>query len=248
MTPQEGQLPELQTIDKPYAREKQASFLQDDNETSSSVIDAPGLPHQFIKTGFLTDSSGNGGELPQCLDKVPLFHSAHFGVDNSSTEGGDEMDSNKPPTPFSREQPGPSGTDTNLRDLSGRSRGILKRYFEETPPFALPIAHPTVAFSEPQLYHLLRVLTDETISMSFSTMERLVIDAVKGTPTVNQSRTDHFRTRDRNQRSTSRGQLDSSEEDSGAEPNTEPRPTTSQEIRLMDKITTRNLTVLQRWP
>ena len=49
-----------------------------------------------------------------------------------------------------------------------------------------------MAFTEPQVYHLLRVLTDETLSRSFSTMERMVVDAVRGNPTVAPSRTAHF--------------------------------------------------------
>ena len=42
------------------------------------------------------------------------------------------------------------------------------------------------------MYHLLRVLTDETLGKSFSAMERMVIDAVRGKPTVAPSRTAHF--------------------------------------------------------
>ena len=76
-----------------------------------------------------------------------------------------------------------------LPHLSGRSRALLKRYLEETDAFNLPVGHTTVAFTELQLYNLLRVLTEENIRMSYSTMERTVIDAVKGTPTTAPSRT-----------------------------------------------------------
>ena len=76
--------------------------------------------------------------------------------------------------------------------LSGRSRAILKEYFDEPPATRLPVGHTTVSFTEPQVYHLLRVLTDETLSRSFSTMERMVVDAVRGKPAVAPSRTSHF--------------------------------------------------------
>ena len=56
-----------------------------------------------------------------------------------------------------------------------------------------------MAFTELQVYNLLTVLSDETIRMSYSTMERMVIDAVKGAPTTAPSRTAHFRSRDRAQ-------------------------------------------------
>ena len=49
-----------------------------------------------------------------------------------------------------------------------------------------------MAFTEPQVYHLIRVLADETLSRSFSTMERMVVDASRGNPTVAPSRTAHF--------------------------------------------------------
>ena len=75
----------------------------------------------------------------------------------------------------------PSSWDVNIsaprgHELYGRSRAILQQYFETTP--SLPMFHPTEAFSESQLYHLLRVLTDKTASLSFNTMEHLVVEAV----------------------------------------------------------------------
>ena len=81
-----------------------------------------------------------------------------------------------------------------LYDLSGRTRATLKQYFDEVQPFSLPQGQPTVAFTESQLYHLLRVLTNETVSMSYKTMERMVISAVKGTPVTSKSRTVHIKT------------------------------------------------------
>ena len=58
----------------------------------------------------------------------------------------------------------------------------------------------TVAFTEPQVFHLLRVLTDEAISMTCSTMEKKVSGAVKGTQATVPSKVEQFRTRVRAQK------------------------------------------------
>ena len=87
--------------------------------------------------------------------------------------------------------------DDGLPELSGRSRALIKTYFDEAKFFNLPQGHPTVIFCESQMYHLLRILADETLSMSYTTMERMVLDAVKGTPTAVPSRTDQLRLRAR---------------------------------------------------
>ena len=57
------------------------------------------------------------------------------------------------------------------------------------------MGHRTVAFTEPQIYHLLRVLTDEAISMTCTTMEQMVIGAVKGMLATAPSRTGQFKSR-----------------------------------------------------
>ena len=80
-----------------------------------------------------------------------------------------------------------------LRELSGRSRAILKQYFEAEDPYTFPVGHRTVAFTEPQIYHLLRVLTDEAISMTCTTTEQMVIGAVKGKLATAPSRTGQFK-------------------------------------------------------
>ena len=93
-----------------------------------------------------------------------------------------------------------TGQDSKVRELSGRSRAILKQYFDEdATTINFPLGHRTVAFTEPQVYHLLRVLTDETLKMSFTAMEQMVIGAVRGAPVTSSSRTDHFRVRPRAQ-------------------------------------------------
>ena len=57
------------------------------------------------------------------------------------------------------------------------------------------MGHRTVAFTEPQIYLLLRVLTDEAISMTCTTMEQMVIGAVKGKLVTSSSRTGQFKSR-----------------------------------------------------
>ena len=79
-----------------------------------------------------------------------------------------------------------------LRELFGRSRAILKQYFEAEDPYTFPLSHTTVAFTEP---HLLRVLTDKAINMTCTTMEQMVIGVVKGKPATAPSRTGQFRSR-----------------------------------------------------
>ena len=91
----------------------------------------------------------------------------------SGTEGGDESD-------FGAEVACPSGNTgpssfagpSTGHELSGQSRTILRHFFDKAPHFRFILGHPTIAFTEPQLHHLLRKLTDETVSYSFTTMEQ----------------------------------------------------------------------------
>ena len=90
-------------------------------------------------------------------------------------------------------------TKFKLQELSGQSRALLKEYYETTDAFPLTLGHATVAFSETQFYHLLKVLTNATMRLTYTTMEKMVLDAVRGQPTTSQSHTDHFRVRARAQ-------------------------------------------------
>ena len=87
---------------------------------------------------------------------------------------------------------------SELTDFSGCSRAILKEYSDEASPIRLSVGHSTIAFTEPQIYHLLQVLADQTLNRSFSTMERMVIDAIRGSPTVALSRTAHLQSKGSN--------------------------------------------------
>ena len=124
---------------------------------------------------------------------VPVaLYGRHPFSHSSGTEGGDETGSELPVPGTSGQTPGQGTTQKEPPHLSGRSRAILKEYFDESPSTRFPVGQTTVTFTEPQVYHLLRVLTDETLGRSFSTMERMVIDAVRGKPTVAPTRTAHF--------------------------------------------------------
>ena len=128
--------------------------------------------------------------------------------------------------------PGPPGTsrfnpqpqEEVLRDLSGRSRATLKQYFEAEDPYTFPVGQRVVAFTEPQVYHLLRVLTDEAINMTCTTMERMVIGAVKGTPVTAPSRTEKFRTRARAPSPGSNRQAGSSSDELSVDIGSQPSP------------------------
>ena len=136
----------------------------------------------------------------------PLF------VTESGTEGGDESHSDS-------HVPGPStrAEQSTIPHLSGRSRAILKEYFNEATPVRFPVGHNTIALTEPQMYHLLRILTDETLRRSFTTMERMVIDAVRGAPTALPDRTAHFQIRGRSQTPMRTGTRDSSASETESE-------------------------------
>ena len=118
------------------------------------------------------------------------------------------------------------GPDGHLPELSGRSRAILKTFFADAKPFTLPLGHPTVAFSEAQVYHLLRVLSDETLRLSYSTMEKMVVDAVKGKPTVAPSKTSHFLIKNRAQAPGRWDQTDQSSSEAEYDSNTDSRAIT----------------------
>ena len=157
---------------------------------------------------YLTDASE--GELPEENEdpSIPLLYTGIPQGFESGTEGGDESSAHQ------IDQAGPSSsagqTHFKLHELSGRSRALLKEYFETTEAFRLPLGHPTVAFSETQLYHLLKILTNETMSFTYTTIEKMTLDALKGQPTTSQPRTDHFRMRTRAQTPARRDSSDSS--------------------------------------
>ena len=190
-----------------------------DDENASSICDAPALPRGAPQVHFLggqSDEEKTADEVSQ-VNPVALYDFYPFHTE-SGTEGGNDTSSQVLIPGTSKDlAPQTQPTQNRFSDLSGRSRAILKEYFDEAAPIRLPVGHSTVAFTEPQIYHLLRVLTDETLNRSFSTMERMVIDAVRGSPTVAPSRTAHFLSKGRCQTPMRRAPGDSSETESERE-------------------------------
>ena len=143
---------------------------------------------------FLTDSSeadkaGDDSGRVSC----PVFYGTIPGVSDPDTDEANRDATNENPDM----QMGATRTSTKpnageVRELSGRSRAILKQYFHDTDAYTFPVGHRSVSFTEPQIDYLLRVLTDEVINMTCSTMEQLVIGAVRGKPATLTSRHDIF--------------------------------------------------------
>ena len=193
----EFSLPELVPVTTPLVREHSETQLSAGEDTSSSIYEVPALSGLTTQGVLPTEPIEAEKTSKDEISRQGYHHTQNvtLGDTESGTEGGDESGPGTE-TVF-RVEPGTSGhiTGVPVQELSGRSRAILKQFFDETPPFSLPIGHPTVAFSEPQLYHKLKTLTNETLSQSFTTMEKMVLGAVRGAPTTAQSRTDHFRSR-----------------------------------------------------
>ena len=175
------------------------SNWQSNEDNDSSIYEVPSLPSGETRVRFLTDLSAaeKTAEEASHVD-FPILYGNNPITSESRTEGGDELEPVTLPARLNR--PSTSSVkrvNDGLPELSGRSRASLKTYFDETKSFNLPQGHPTVIFSESQMYHLLRILADETLKMSYNTMERMGLDAVKGTPTTVPSRTDQLRLRAR---------------------------------------------------
>ena len=150
---------------------------------------------------YLDDSTGGEetGDASSHISGPPLYGFTPAGGAVASTDEGSSTEASEQVLdPMRPSTSAPQ--DPQLRELSGRSRAILKQYFDEdSSTVNFPLGHRTVAFTEPQIYHLLRVLTDETLKMSCTTMEQMVIGAVRGAPINSKPRTDHFKIRSRAQ-------------------------------------------------
>ena len=150
-----------------------------------------------------TGLSGKLGALSRLLSVVStradvvacsVFYGAIPGIPDSETDVGDETVTRD----RSDRQLRTSGATVQLKErtlpeLPGRSRAIFKQNFEKADLYTFPVGQRTAAFSEPQIHHLPRVLTDQALSMSCSTMEQLAIGAVKRKPATSSSQTEHFR-------------------------------------------------------
>ena len=191
----QADLPELQVNQDQTQEVSEASFLQSEENASSSVIEPPPLPGRNEQTkvsGEQSDTnqtleSASHSEIPALygtnpFDSVPLSG-------GSSESGSENHDPGLPGT----SRAGLPVQGEVLRDLSGLGRATLKQYFETEDPYTFPVGQRVVVFTEPQVYNLLRVLTDEAINMTCSTMEKMVIGAVSGSLATAPSRTGKFR-------------------------------------------------------
>ena len=174
-------------------------FLQSEGDASSSIIEPPPLPggkNRVEDIGESSDANLTSEDISQA-ECPPLYAMNPFDSAQQSETGGESGSEVHDPGQPGTSRAGQSSQNDTLRDLSGRSRATLKQYFETEDPYTFPVGQRVVAFTEPQVYHLLRVLTDEAINMTCSTMERMVIGAVRGTPATGPSRTEKFQTRAR---------------------------------------------------
>ena len=218
--------PELQLAQNRSHDTSAVSFLQSDDEASSSVHEPPPLPGG---AGHFT-APGDHSDTTQAVDttsqsEIPLLYaSVPFGTGSASETQEDSGSEIHDPGPPGTSRFNPQPQEEVLRDLSGRSRATLKQYFEAEDPYTFPVGQRVVAFTEPQVYHLLRVLTDEAINMTCTTMERMVIGAVKGTPVTAPSRTEKFRTRARAPSPGSNRQAGSSSDELSVDLGSQPSP------------------------
>ena len=215
-----SQLPELLTTTPTKTIVPISTTSTTDDDCESSVYEVPALPTQEHKVRFLTDLS----EIEKTAEESSnaTCPSLYGGIPSVSESGAETIDP-ADLTISAQEQlePEPStsrGTRVQLPELSGRARAILKTYFDETNAFRMPPGPTTVTFSEPQVYHLLRVLSDETLRMSYTTIERMILDAVRGRPTIAPSRTGHFQLGARAQTPYRYADSDSSDAESGQLP------------------------------
>ena len=192
-------LPELQFTRDQVRETPTVTYLQSDGEASSSAHEPPPLPGGAEQPSAAGDHSDNNqtvgttsqSDCPLLYETIPFGTEAASG--GSEDSGSETHDPGQPGTFKFVQQP----QEEVLRDLSRRSRATLKQYFETEDPYTFPVGQRVVAFTEPQVYHLLRVLTDEAINMTCSSMERMVIGAVRGTPVAIPSRCEKFRSRAR---------------------------------------------------
>ena len=214
-----SQLPELFSTTQAMIAVPTTSSLSDDDDCESSVYEVPALPIQEHKVRFLTDLS----EVEKTTEELssvgcPTLYGGIPGMSESGAETGDQPDLTVLTQPQTELVTTTSrGSDAQLPELSGRARAILT-YFDENNAFRLPSGQTTVAFTESQVYHLMRVLTDETLRMSYTTIERMILDAVRESPTTAPSRTGHFQIAARAQTPYRYADSDSSDAETGGVP------------------------------
>ena len=173
------QLPELLSAHESSRQLSDPSNLQSNEDNDFSIYELPALPSEGTRVRFLADLSEAEKTTEEASHvDLPILYGNNPITSESGTEGGDELDPVSQPARLNR--PSTSSVrrlDDGFLEVSGRSRALLKTYFDVAKSFNLPLGHPTVIFSESRMYHLLRILADETLNMSYTTMERMVLDA-----------------------------------------------------------------------
>ena len=122
---------------------------------------------------------------------------------------------------------------TPTREMCASARIQVKKNFADNDKFNLPIGHPAVVFSESQMYHMLRAISDESVLSSFGLTRNLVLEATglrSATPSRHEQRTASFRRSkspyprllpDQDSDTDGRGELPSSEGESSTALNTD---------------------------
>ena len=167
-----SQLPEHLPASNQRPMETPGLAIQTEDDNDSSLYEVPALPSSNPKVRFLTDLSESEKTVEE-TSSTGQFQL--YGNIPNTSESGTEAGEESATQIVEPSRQGPSATtsreaEDTLPELSERARAILRTYFNEARVFKLPPGHSTVAFTEPQVYHLLRVLTDETLRMSYDTI------------------------------------------------------------------------------
>ena len=136
-------LPELLPTNVTPAEMSAASFLQVETDESSSLCDVPKLPTGTPKVRWLSDETGteeagdtsSQASAPQLYAYLPIGNVADTAGEGSSTDTFAAIpDSMRPSTSAAQ--------DPKIRELSGRSRAVLKQYFDDdASTITFPLGH-----------------------------------------------------------------------------------------------------------
>ena len=78
-------------------------------------------------------------------------------------------------------QPSTSYAAPKIADqLSANGRAVLRMFFAKASPVVIPMGHPTVAFTEPQIHAILRTISSKTVQFSVRVMKALLAHATQG--------------------------------------------------------------------
>ena len=103
----------------------------------------PPLPGGEFKVRYLTDPSGDEGLTDQSGIFVPVaLYGRHPFSHTSELEEGDDTRSEPLVPGTSGQAPGQCAIQKEPPHLSGRSRAILKEYFDESPSTRFPVGQP----------------------------------------------------------------------------------------------------------